>query len=78
MCCLNRRPVEPGEVAQASAKLTASKSGEKTISAKFYSKEMNDVDGYLVIQVREKVNELMGSFPSLAEDSDDDGDAVEE
>jgi hypothetical protein len=32
--------------------LTATKAGVKTIAAKFYSREMNDVDGFFNVEVR--------------------------
>jgi hypothetical protein len=31
--------------------MTAAKVGQKTVSAKFYSKELNDVDGYINMDV---------------------------
>lgn len=43
--------VAPGKEARAEVKMTAAKAGQKTVSAKFYSKELNDVDGYLNLDV---------------------------
>ena len=43
--------VGPGKEARVVVKMTAAKVGQKTVSAKFYSKELNDVDGYLNMDV---------------------------
>lgn len=43
--------VAPGKEVRAEVKMTAAKAGQKTVSAKFYSKELNDVDGYLNLDV---------------------------
>ncbi|XP_046450915.1 annulin-like [Daphnia pulex] len=43
--------VAPGKEARVVVKMTAAKAGQKTVSAKFYSKELNDVDGYLNMDV---------------------------
>lgn len=43
--------VAPGQEARAVVKMTAAKAGQRTIAAKFYSKELNDVDGYLNMEV---------------------------
>lgn len=43
--------VAPGKEALVVVKMTAAKAGQKTVSAKFYSKELNDVDGYLNMDV---------------------------
>ena len=45
------KSVAVGQEANATVKMTATKVGEKTISVKFYSNEINDVDGYLVVNV---------------------------
>lgn len=46
--------VAPGQEARSVVKMTAAKAGQRTIAAKFYSKELNDVDGYLNIEVIDK------------------------
>lgn len=43
--------VPPGEMAKAEFKFTPPRTGRHTIAAKFVSKEIDDVDGYLVIMV---------------------------
>ena len=43
--------VAVGEVATTSVKMIGVKAGQRTIGAKFYSNELNDVDGFLVIDV---------------------------
>lgn len=45
--------VAPGQEARVVVKMTAAKVGQKTLAAKFYSKELNDVDGYLNLNVIE-------------------------
>lgn len=47
------KPVAIGQDAAVTVKMTAAKAGQKTIVAKFYSDELNDVDGYLTIDVSE-------------------------
>lgn len=44
-------PVGPGEDVCVVVKMTAVRIGRKTFVAKFYSKELNDVDGYLNLDV---------------------------
>jgi transglutaminase 1 len=39
--------IEPGEEATAVCKMTPNTDGEKSIIAKFYSRELGDIDGYL-------------------------------
>lgn len=46
--------VEPGEEASATCKLTPVMSGQKTIVAKFTSKDLQDVDGYKNIYITSK------------------------
>lgn len=46
--------VAPGDYATATIKLTPPWSGRHTILAKFTSKEMNDVDGFLAFLVQPK------------------------
>lgn len=43
--------VAPGSNASVVVKMTAAKAGQKTIVAKFYSKELGDVDGYVNLDV---------------------------
>jgi transglutaminase 1 len=43
--------VGSGKEARVVVKMTAAKVGQKTVSAKFYSKELNDVDGYINMDV---------------------------
>lgn len=45
------RKVEPGESATADFQLVAQLDGEKTISAKFNSRELDDVDGFVKITI---------------------------
>ena len=52
-----RRSIAAGQEARTTVKLTATKAGVKTIAAKFYSREMNDVDGFFNVQVRGGVGE---------------------
>lgn len=47
------KPVAVGQDASVTVKMTAAKAGQKTIAAKFYSNELNDVDGYLIIDIVE-------------------------
>ena len=49
--------VGPGQEAQTLVKMIASKLGQRSIAAKFYSKELNDVDGYLVLNVSDNSTE---------------------
>jgi len=44
-------PVSIGQEARIVVKMTAAKAGQRTIGVKFYSDELNDVDGFLVIDV---------------------------
>lgn len=44
-------PVSTGQEARIVVKMTAAKAGQRTIGVKFYSEELNDVDGYLVIDI---------------------------
>ena len=46
--------VAPGKEARVVVRMTAARSGQRTLSAKFYSKELNDVDGYININVIEQ------------------------
>lgn len=46
--------MQPGDFATATIKLTPPYSGRHTIAAKFVSKEMNDVDGFLAFMVQPK------------------------
>ncbi|KAL1124024.1 hypothetical protein AAG570_001794 [Ranatra chinensis] len=48
------RPVEPKAEAKVSFKLTPKLPGRSTIAAKFISKELDDVDGFINFMVREK------------------------
>lgn len=43
--------VAAGQEARSVVKMTAAKVGQKTLVAKFYSKELNDVDGYTILDV---------------------------
>jgi len=43
--------IEPGETGSVEFELTPTVEGEKTISAKFTSKELEDVDGFVTIDV---------------------------
>jgi transglutaminase 1 len=45
------RTVEPDDIAEGHFELTPRVSGEKTISAKFTSKELEDVDGFVTVTV---------------------------
>ncbi len=47
------KPVEVGQSAMITVKMTAARAGQKTVGAKFYSNELNDIDGYSVIDVVE-------------------------
>lgn len=49
-----KNAVPPGEKAQGEFKFTPPRTGRHTIAAKFVSKQMDDVDGYLVIMVEPK------------------------
>ena len=44
-------PVSIGQEARIVVKMTAAKAGQRTIGVKFYSDELNDVDGFLVMDV---------------------------
>lgn len=43
--------VAAGQEARTVVKMTAAKAGQKMLAAKFYSKELNDVDGYINLDV---------------------------
>lgn len=45
------RTIDPGETVEADFELTPQVEGEKTLSAKFSSKELEDVDGFVTILV---------------------------
>lgn len=62
--------VQPGEEASATCKLTPLMSGQKTIVAKFTSKELRDVDGYKNIYVTSKSTD---PFPGSEPPSNDIG-----
>jgi hypothetical protein len=47
-------PVGAGQEASIVVKMTAAKAGQRTVGVKFYSNELNDVDGFLVIDVTDK------------------------
>ncbi|KAJ8921065.1 hypothetical protein NQ315_015861 [Exocentrus adspersus] len=49
-----KNAVPPGERAKGEFKFTPPRTGRHTIAAKFTSKQMDDVDGYLVIMVEPK------------------------
>lgn len=49
--------VPPGGHAKAEFKFTPPHSGRHTIAAKFVSKQMDDVDGYITITVQESANQ---------------------
>ncbi|KFM78740.1 Annulin, partial [Stegodyphus mimosarum] len=46
--------VAPDSTAEVTCKISPKTSGEKNIAAKFWSRELDDVDGYLVIHVKPK------------------------
>ncbi len=56
---INFRSVLSGEEARAEFVITPKSSGDRTITAKFSSRELNDVDGYKNIRVS-------SSFPTLS------------
>ncbi|KAG8198472.1 hypothetical protein JTE90_022202 [Oedothorax gibbosus] len=56
--------VAPESVAQVTCKLVPKSSGEKNIVAKFSSRELDDVDGYHVINVKAKPEAEENSKPS--------------
>lgn len=45
------RSIEPGETAEGSFTLTPRHEGEKTLTAKFTSRELEDVDGFVTLHV---------------------------
>lgn len=45
------RTVQPGEMVEADFELTPKLEGEKTLSAKFGSRELDDVDGFVTVNV---------------------------
>lgn len=45
------RTVQPGETVEADFELIPKVEGEKTISAKFSSRELEDVDGFVTLNV---------------------------
>ena len=54
--------VAVGQIATTSVKMTGAKSGQRTIGVKFYSNELNDVDGFLVINVKENWIKIIGGL----------------
>nr|XP_023022032.1 annulin [Leptinotarsa decemlineata] len=52
--------VPPGGVARGEFKFTPPRTGRHTIAAKFVSKQVDDVDGYLIIMVEPKKEQLNG------------------
>lgn len=48
--------IEPGKEARISCKMTPKSSGEKSIVAKFTSRELYDVDGYSLIYIKPKLD----------------------
>ena len=57
---LTNRPVPPGETATGFILLTPKSAGEKRITAKFKSYELNDVDGFKNIRVFEDFDRSAG------------------
>lgn len=45
------RSIKPGEIANSDFELLPHLDGDKTLSAKFYSSELNDVDGFVTVTV---------------------------
>lgn len=56
-----KKNVLAGEKAEVQIKFTPTEVGRQTIVAKFVSKELKDVDGYLVFMVEPAKNEANGN-----------------
>lgn len=56
-----KKNILAGEKASAQIKFTPTELGRQTIAAKFVSKELKDVDGYLVFMVESKKSEANGN-----------------